>query len=79
MPKNCACHEAMWLGFEGIGSGEISDRTEWDQVLMERAMGVEPTSLAWEARVIAVIRRPQRAQSYRGLSDLWSGATWRLP
>ena len=25
---------------------------------MERAMGVEPTSPAWEAEVIAVIRRP---------------------
>ena len=27
-------------------------------------MGVEPTSLAWEARVIAVIRHPHHAGEY---------------
>jgi hypothetical protein len=27
-------------------------------------MGIEPTSLAWEARVIAIIRRPQSAPFY---------------
>ena len=25
---------------------------------VERAMGIEPTSLAWEAKVMAIIRRP---------------------
>lgn len=27
---------------------------------MERAMGIEPTSLAWKAKVMAIIRRPPR-------------------
>ncbi len=27
-------------------------------VKLERAMGIEPTSSAWEAEVIAIIRRP---------------------
>ncbi len=30
-------------------------------------MGIEPTSPAWEAEVMAIIRRPQNAQFYRGL------------
>lgn len=34
---------------------------------VERAMGIEPTSSAWEAEVMAIIRRPQNAQFYRGL------------
>jgi hypothetical protein len=29
-------------------------------------MGIEPTSSAWEAEVMAIIRRPQNAQFYRG-------------
>lgn len=33
---------------------------------VERAMGIEPTSSAWEAEVMAIIRRPQNAQFYRG-------------
>ena len=28
-------------------------------VILERLMGVEPTSLAWKASIIAVIRQPQ--------------------
>ena len=42
--------------------GVTVTRTEGETValFMERAMGVEPTSPAWEAEVIAVIRRPQR-------------------
>ena len=27
-------------------------------ILMERTMGIEPTSSAWKAEVIAIIRRP---------------------
>lgn len=34
---------------------------------VERAMGIEPTSSAWEAEVMAIIRRPQNWQFYRGL------------
>lgn len=30
-------------------------------------MGIEPTSSAWEAEVMAIIRRPQNAQFYMGL------------
>ncbi len=30
-------------------------------------MGIEPTSSAWEAEVMAIIRRPQNARFYRGL------------
>lgn len=30
-------------------------------------MGIEPTSSAWEAEVIAIIRRPQNWRFYRGL------------
>lgn len=30
-------------------------------------MGIEPTSPAWEAGVIAIIRRPQNASFYRVL------------
>ena len=33
---------------------------------VERAMGIEPTSLAWEAKVMAIIRRPQEARFYAG-------------
>lgn len=29
-------------------------------------MGIEPTSSAWEAEVMAIIRRPQNEQFYRG-------------
>ncbi len=29
--------------------------------VVERAMGIEPTSSAWEAEVMAIIRRPQNA------------------
>lgn len=29
-------------------------------------MGIEPTSVAWEATVMAIIRRPQRARFYAG-------------
>jgi hypothetical protein len=29
------------------------------QADLERAMGIEPTSSAWEAEVMAIIRRPQ--------------------
>ena len=36
--------------------------------VLERAMGIEPTSLAWEARVMAIIRRPQSTQFYKGFS-----------
>ena len=32
----------------------------WHNENVERAMGIEPTSLAWEARVITIIRRPRR-------------------
>lgn len=39
---------------------------------VERAMGIEPTSLAWEARVIAIIRRPRRQRFYRVLGGLES-------
>src|SRR5579864_288531 len=41
-----------------------------DQLNVERAMGIEPTSLAWEARVIAIIRRPQSALFYAVSGDL---------
>lgn len=33
---------------------------------VERAMGIEPTSSAWEAEVMAIIRRPQSLRFYRG-------------
>lgn len=33
-------------------------------------MGIEPTSLAWEARVMAIIRRPQRPRFYRVFGGL---------
>ncbi|CAK0756980.1 hypothetical protein CCP4SC76_2840002 [Gammaproteobacteria bacterium] len=44
---------------------------------MERAMGVEPTSLAWEAKVMAVIRRPLGVDSRdgRGLTQV----SWTIP
>ena len=42
------------------------------ETALERAMGIEPTSLAWEARVIAIIRRPQSPRFYRVLSGLGS-------
>lgn len=29
-------------------------------------MGIEPTSSAWEAEVMAIIRRPQSLRFYRG-------------
>ncbi len=29
-------------------------------------MGIEPTSVAWEATVMAIIRRPQRTRFYAG-------------
>lgn len=34
-------------------------------VRVERAMGIEPTSLAWEAKVIAIIRRPRNRDFMR--------------
>jgi hypothetical protein len=34
-------------------------RRLFDQKL-ERAMGIEPTSVAWEATVMAIIRRPRQ-------------------
>ncbi len=37
-------------------------------------MGIEPTSLAWEARVIAIIRRPQSAPFYAVSADLGKSA-----
>lgn len=37
--------------------GTIQVQVDW----LERAKGVEPSSLAWEARVMAVIRRPRLA------------------
>ena len=36
-------------------------------------MGIEPTSLAWEARVMAIIRRPQSRRLYRGFEGLGRG------
>lgn len=44
-------------------------------VNLERAMGIEPTSLAWEARVIAIIRRPRRPRFYRVFWGLGSGVS----
>lgn len=41
-------------------------------------MGIEPTSLAWEARVIAIIRRPQSQRFYRVFWGLGSGVSWSL-
>lgn len=37
------------------------NRKELQEGRVERAMGIEPTSLAWEAKVIAIIRRPREA------------------
>ena len=45
-----------------------------EQPKVERAMGIEPTSSAWEAEVMAIIRRPQNAQFYRGLGG--DGKRW---
>lgn len=39
-----------------------------ESAVLERAMGIEPTSSAWEAEVMAIIRRPQNAQFYRDLA-----------
>lgn len=36
-------------------------------------MGIEPTSLAWEARVMAIIRRPQRQRLYWVFGGLGRG------
>lgn len=40
---------------------------------VERAMGIEPTSSAWEAEVMAIIRRPQNWRFYRGWVGMASG------
>lgn len=53
-------------------------RSEAPRSRVERAMGIEPTSLAWEARVIAIIRRPQRQRLYRGFGGLGSGVSRSL-
>lgn len=47
-------------------------------VSLERAMGIEPTSLAWEARVMAIIRRPQSQQFYRVFGGLGMASFWML-
>ncbi len=39
-------------------------------------MGIEPTSLAWEARVITIIRRPQRPRLYRDFGGLGASSFW---
>jgi hypothetical protein len=41
-------------------------------------MGIEPTSPAWEAGVIAIIRRPQSTLFYRVFGGLGSGLDWML-
>jgi hypothetical protein len=38
--------------------------------ILERAMGIEPTSSAWEAEVMAIIRRPQSAPFYADFAGL---------
>ena len=40
---------------------------------VERAMGIEPTSLAWEAKVMAIIRRPRTRNSMRVFAVCASG------
>ena len=41
-------------------------------------MGIEPTSSAWEAEVMAIIRRPQNAQFYRVWVGMASVGFWLL-
>lgn len=41
-------------------------------------MGIEPTSSAWEAEVMAIIRRPQNGGLYRDFCGLGSGVVWML-
>ena len=42
-----------------LGADHIARKSLQEEEMLERAMGIEPTSLAWEARVMAIIRRPQ--------------------
>lgn len=43
---------------------------------LERAMGIEPTSSAWEAEVMAIIRRPQNCRFYRGSGGNGKRGVW---
>lgn len=43
---------------------------------VERAMGIEPTSSAWEAEVMAIIRRPQNWRFYRDWGGDGKGVVW---
>lgn len=39
-------------------------------------MGIEPTSSAWEAEVMAIIRRPQNVEFYSGLGEESKRGDW---
>ncbi len=52
-------------------AARVYNKKRWSvKRYLERAMGIEPTSLAWEARVMAIIRRPQEGRFYRSTTVL---------